>query len=199
MIQQNLPTSDRSDGRISRSNFWQPGSHYRCCYGDSHTCRSNVGLLVLFMELKLKNPARSPPTVDFHMNTQSPADGTFEGMIMFDLKKNATPLYVLGFHKQQISACRFSPDGRRLITVSLEENLAPVWKVSSIPSHPLGKVMQIESHFKLLHSTQATQARTYPAAIRICSPSTTTRQRIRKREERLFHGYPTLIGLILII
>jgi len=71
------------------------------------------------------------PTVDFHMNTQRLAVGTSEGaIIMFDLK-TATRLYVLEGHKQRLAACSFSPDGRRLITVSLDENAVLVWKVGS--------------------------------------------------------------------
>lgn len=71
------------------------------------------------------------PTVDFHMNTQRLAVGTSEGaIIMFDLK-TATRLYVLENHKQRLAACSFSPDGRRLITVSLDENVVLVWKVGS--------------------------------------------------------------------
>ena len=49
---------------------------------------------------------------------------------MFDLK-TATRLYVLECHKQRLAACSFSPDGRRLVTVSLDENVVLVWKVGS--------------------------------------------------------------------
>ena len=49
---------------------------------------------------------------------------------MFDLK-TATRLYVLEGHRQGLAACSFSPDGRRLITVSLDENVVLVWKVGS--------------------------------------------------------------------
>jgi WD40 repeat protein len=81
--------------------------------------------------MKVTNPACSFPTVDFHMNTQRLAVGTSEGaIIMFDLK-TATRLYVLEGHKQRLAACSFSPDGRRLITVSLDENVVLVWKVGS--------------------------------------------------------------------
>ncbi|KIN96873.1 hypothetical protein M404DRAFT_32838 [Pisolithus tinctorius Marx 270] len=71
------------------------------------------------------------PTVDFHMATQRLAVGTREGaFIMYDLK-TATQLYVLEGHKKQPTACSFSPDGRRLVTVSLEEGTVLVWKVGS--------------------------------------------------------------------
>ena len=49
---------------------------------------------------------------------------------MYDLK-TAIRLYVLEGHKKQIAACSFSPDGRRLITISLKESLVLVWKVGA--------------------------------------------------------------------
>ncbi|KAI1788856.1 WD40 repeat-like protein [Ganoderma leucocontextum] len=71
------------------------------------------------------------PTVDFHMGTQRLAVGTSEGaVVMYDLK-TATRLYVLERHKKRTTACSFSPDGRRLVTMSLEESDVLVWKVGS--------------------------------------------------------------------
>ncbi|KAJ7281956.1 hypothetical protein C8J57DRAFT_1298981 [Mycena rebaudengoi] len=71
------------------------------------------------------------PTVDFHMTSQRLAVGTSEGaIVMYDLK-TAIRLYVLEGHKKRITACTFSPDGRRLITLSLEESVVLVWKVGS--------------------------------------------------------------------
>ncbi|KAF9220526.1 WD40 repeat-like protein [Gyrodon lividus] len=71
------------------------------------------------------------PTIDFHMATQRLAVGTSEGaFIMYDLK-TATQLYILEGHKKRPAACSFSPDGRRLVTVSLEEGVVLVWKVGS--------------------------------------------------------------------
>ncbi|TDL19727.1 hypothetical protein BD410DRAFT_773671 [Rickenella mellea] len=82
---------------------------------------------------------RSFPTVDFHTATQRLALGTSEGaVIMYDLK-TATRLYVLDGHRKRLAAISFSPDGRRLVTLSLEECVVLVWKVgSSISSffHP---------------------------------------------------------------
>jgi WD40 repeat protein len=49
---------------------------------------------------------------------------------MYDLK-TATRLYVLENHKTRPAACSFSPDGRRLVTVSLQESVVLVWKVGS--------------------------------------------------------------------
>ncbi|KAL4259622.1 WD40-repeat-containing domain superfamily protein [Pleurotus pulmonarius] len=71
------------------------------------------------------------PTVDFHMGSQRLAVGTSEGaIVMYDLK-TAIRLYVLEGHKKRLAACSFSPDGRRLVSVSLEENVVLVWKVGS--------------------------------------------------------------------
>ena len=65
------------------------------------------------------------------MNSQRLAVGTNEGaVIMYDLK-TAIRLYVLEGHKRQLTACSFSPDGRRLVTLSLAEQAVLVWKVGS--------------------------------------------------------------------
>jgi len=65
------------------------------------------------------------------MASQRLAVGTGEGaIVMYDLK-TATRLYVLECHKQALVACSFSPDGRRLVTVSLEEGAVLVWKVGT--------------------------------------------------------------------
>jgi WD repeat-containing protein 7 len=65
------------------------------------------------------------------MASQRLAVGTSEGaIIMYDLK-TATRLYVLEGHQKRLAACSFCPDGRRLVTVSLEECVVLVWKVGS--------------------------------------------------------------------
>ena len=65
------------------------------------------------------------------MGSQRLVVGTSEGaVVMYDLK-TATRLYVLEGHKKRTTACSFSPDGRRLVTVSLEECAVLVWKVGS--------------------------------------------------------------------
>jgi WD40 repeat protein len=75
--------------------------------------------------------SRSFPTVDFHSGSQRLAVGTGEGaVIVYDLK-TATRLYVLESHRRHLAALSFAPDGRRLVTVSLEERIALVWKVGS--------------------------------------------------------------------
>ncbi|KAF8631069.1 hypothetical protein AX15_002671 [Amanita polypyramis BW_CC] len=74
---------------------------------------------------------RTFPDVDFHGATQRLAVGSSEGaIVMYDLK-TATRLYVLEGHKKRIASCSFSPDGRRLVTVSIDEGLVNVWKVGS--------------------------------------------------------------------
>ncbi|KAG8991233.1 hypothetical protein FRB90_001428 [Tulasnella sp. 427] len=79
----------------------------------------------------LGHVVRTFPTVDFHKATQRLALGTNEGaVIMYDLK-TATRLYVLEGHKKRLTAVSFSPDGRRLVTVSLDESVVMVWKVGS--------------------------------------------------------------------
>ncbi|KIY52426.1 WD40 repeat-like protein [Fistulina hepatica ATCC 64428] len=79
----------------------------------------------------LRQVVKTFPSVDFHMRTQRLAVGTNEGaLVMYDLK-TAVRLYVLEKHKRRITACSFSPDGRRLLTVSLEESVVLVWKVGS--------------------------------------------------------------------
>ncbi|KAF5334171.1 hypothetical protein D9758_014838 [Tetrapyrgos nigripes] len=71
------------------------------------------------------------PSIDFHVSSQRLAVGTSEGtIVMYDLK-TAIRLYVLEAHKEPITACSFSPDGRRLVTLSLKESVALVWKVGS--------------------------------------------------------------------
>ncbi|KAI0088571.1 hypothetical protein BDY19DRAFT_993956 [Irpex rosettiformis] len=71
------------------------------------------------------------PSIDFHGPTQRLAIGTSEGaVVMYDLK-TATRLYVLEGHTKRTTACAFSPDGRRLVTLSLEEHTVLVWKVGS--------------------------------------------------------------------
>ncbi|KIY66834.1 WD40 repeat-like protein [Cylindrobasidium torrendii FP15055 ss-10] len=71
------------------------------------------------------------PSADFHGGTQRLAVGTGEGaVIMYDLK-TAIRLYVLERHSKRLDACSFSPDGRRLVTLSLDESEVVVWKVGS--------------------------------------------------------------------
>lgn len=65
------------------------------------------------------------------MSTQRLAVGTNEGaVIIYDLK-TATRLFVLEGHRKRLSGISFSPDGRRLVTLSLEESVVLVWKVGS--------------------------------------------------------------------
>ena len=71
------------------------------------------------------------PTLDFHAGTQRLAVGTNEGaVILYDLK-TATRLYVLEGHRKRLSGISFSPDGRRMVTLSVQESVVLVWKVGS--------------------------------------------------------------------
>ncbi|KAI5123100.1 hypothetical protein M0805_001456 [Coniferiporia weirii] len=71
------------------------------------------------------------PTVDFHAGSQRLAVGTSEGaVVMYDLK-TATRLYVLEGHRKQLAGISFSPDGRRMVTLSVEESAVLVWKVGT--------------------------------------------------------------------
>ena len=49
---------------------------------------------------------------------------------MYDMKI-AIRLYVLEAHKLPITAVSFSPDGRRLVSLSLKDSAVLVWKVGS--------------------------------------------------------------------
>ena len=49
---------------------------------------------------------------------------------MYDLK-TASRLYIIEPHQSAVSSVTFSPDGRRLVTVSLEDGDVTVWKVGS--------------------------------------------------------------------
>ncbi|SNX81804.1 uncharacterized protein MEPE_00509 [Melanopsichium pennsylvanicum] len=70
------------------------------------------------------------PSVSFFGGGQRLGVGTQEGaVIMYDLK-TATRLYVLEGHRHRADAVSFSPDGRRLVTMSLEEGRVLVWKTS---------------------------------------------------------------------
>ncbi|SPO40249.1 uncharacterized protein PSFLO_05731 [Pseudozyma flocculosa] len=70
------------------------------------------------------------PSISFHEKSQRLAVGTHEGaVILYDLK-TATRLFVLEGHRMAVSGVDFSPDGRRLVTVSEREGLVCVWKVS---------------------------------------------------------------------
>ncbi|BGP33827.1 hypothetical protein JCM10296v2_005632 [Rhodotorula toruloides] len=78
----------------------------------------------------LNELVRTFPSVAFHGSSQRLAVGTHEGAaIVYDLR-TATRLYVLEGHKHPVTALSWSPDGHRLVTVSLEENRVIVWRVS---------------------------------------------------------------------
>jgi len=95
-----------------------------------HVVKTYV-LLVICSLFGRSNACHRFPTVDFHMATQRLAVGTSEGaIVMYDLK-TGTRLYVIEGHQKRLAACSFSPDGRRFVTVSLDESVVLVWKVGS--------------------------------------------------------------------
>jgi|ERR1700722_913319 len=111
------------------------------------------------------------------MQTQRLAVGTSEGaIVMYDLR-TATRLYVLECHKMRTTACSFSPDGRRLVTVSLEESMALVWKVgSSFTSffHPGAPPRQGHSGsepFKKISFNVGDQCAIFVLVLTLCSDS----------------------------
>jgi WD40 repeat protein len=69
------------------------------------------------------------PTVDFHAGSQRLAVGTADGAVVVYDAKTGTRLYVLEGHRRALSACAFAPDGRRLVSASVAEGSARVWKV----------------------------------------------------------------------
>ena len=71
------------------------------------------------------------PTLDFHGGSQRLAVGTSEGAVMLYDLKTATRLYVLEGHRKRLSGISFSPDGRRMVTLSIEESIVLVWKVGT--------------------------------------------------------------------
>lgn len=71
------------------------------------------------------------PSIAFHNKLQRLAIGTHEGAaILYDLK-TATRLFILEGHKSKLDGVSFSPDGRRLVTISLSEGRILIWKVGS--------------------------------------------------------------------
>ncbi|KAL9931200.1 hypothetical protein V8E36_009927 [Tilletia maclaganii] len=81
----------------------------------------------------VKDLVHTYPSIDFSGRAQRLAVGTPEGAcILYDVR-TATRLYGLEGHSGTCAACSFSPDGRRLVTVSIAEGpgggRALVWKV----------------------------------------------------------------------
>ena len=90
--------------------------------------REAVGQTVALVLVEL---TRTYPFVDVHDGIQRLVLGTAEGAcVVFDLK-TGTRLYVLDAHRSAVTACAFSPDGRRLVSASLGESRVVVYKVGS--------------------------------------------------------------------
>ncbi|MBW0482340.1 hypothetical protein O181_022055 [Austropuccinia psidii MF-1] len=86
--------------------------------------QTQTGATVVLHEL-----VKTYPSIAFHGPSQRLGVGTPEGaMIIYDLK-TATRISVLESYRRPVTACSFSEDGHRLVTVSLEEGRIEVWKV----------------------------------------------------------------------
>ncbi|WFD30683.1 hypothetical protein MSPP1_001705 [Malassezia sp. CBS 17886] len=71
------------------------------------------------------------PSIAFHAGSQRLAVGTPDGhVVLYDLK-TATRLYVLGGHAHPVTACSFSPDGRRFLSMSLADQCVLQWRLST--------------------------------------------------------------------
>lgn len=130
-ISQSTPTRGGSSKVPWSVCVWWKERSIWCSHGDISPGREIVRLIYWANQTLMLIVPPSFPSADFHMATQRLCVGTSEGaVIMYDLK-TATRLYVLEGHKKQIDICSFSPDGRRLVSVSIEESVAKVWKVGS--------------------------------------------------------------------
>ncbi|WFD19805.1 hypothetical protein MCAP1_002042 [Malassezia caprae] len=78
----------------------------------------------------IKELVETYPSIAFHSGTQRLAVGTHDGpVVLYDLK-TATRLYVLDGHTAPVTACSFSPDGRRFLSLCLGEGLVLLWRLS---------------------------------------------------------------------
>lgn len=81
--------------------------------------------------LMINELVKTYPSIAFHGQSQRLAVGTHEGhVVLYDLK-TATRLYVLDGHSHPVTACSFSPDGRRFLSMSLEDECVLIWRLST--------------------------------------------------------------------
>lgn len=71
------------------------------------------------------------PSIAFHGATQRLAVGTHDGQVVLYDVKTATRLYVLDGHERPVTACSFSPDGRRFLSMSLDDECVLIWRLST--------------------------------------------------------------------
>ncbi|WFD41478.1 hypothetical protein MPSI1_000107 [Malassezia psittaci] len=81
--------------------------------------------------LILNELVKTYPSIAFHGATQRLAVGTQDGLVVLYDLKTATRLYVLEGHKHPVTACSFSPDGRRFLSMSLDEECVLLWRLST--------------------------------------------------------------------
>lgn len=71
------------------------------------------------------------PSISFHRESQRLAVGTHDGpVVLYDLK-SGTRYCVLSGHAKGVTACSFSPDGRRFLSMSLEEERVLIWNIGT--------------------------------------------------------------------
>ncbi|PKI84489.1 hypothetical protein MVES1_001576 [Malassezia vespertilionis] len=95
------------------------------------TVASMRSSMVKSATLMLNELVKTYPSIAFHGPMQRLAVGTHDGpVVLYDLK-TATRLYILGGHSTPVTACSFSPDGRRLLSMSLESEVVLIWRLST--------------------------------------------------------------------
>lgn len=133
------------------------------------------------------------PAIDFFSGTQKLAVGTHEGAIIMYELKTASRLYVLEPHAHPVSAVAFSTDGRRLITVCLDEGVVTVWKIGSSLSGfftvggPPRQGGAAGEPFKRYEFTRIDNGKlTKKATMALLTPASATRRNCRaKRDQNL--------------
>lgn len=81
--------------------------------------------------LMINQLVQTYPMIAFHGPTQRLAVGTHDGpIIMYDVK-TGTRLFVLNGHSRPVTACSFAPDGRRFLSMSLDEECVLIWRLNA--------------------------------------------------------------------
>ncbi|WFC97398.1 hypothetical protein MYAM1_000110 [Malassezia yamatoensis] len=94
-------------------------------YGATRSAMAKSAALIL------NELVKTYPSIAFHAATQRLAVGTQDGLVVLYDLKTATRLYVLEGHKHSVTACSFSPDGRRFLSMSLDEECVLLWRLST--------------------------------------------------------------------
>jgi WD40 repeat protein len=84
-----------------------------------------------FATMNLADLIRLYPNITFHGNSQKLAIGSSDGMtVVYDLK-TALKLYMIQSHSKPVVGVSYSPDGKLLVTYSIQENLVKFWQPST--------------------------------------------------------------------